>query len=288
MTQLFHMEKCFSCINFENGDKQTIEDIILFQGDTLKIKAEDNKFLFVIKGSLNISFGEYSNLHMDKKRLLLLPANHSYQITALSNVVAILFRLRIRTRICDAFSLERLKEECNSEYVEGPFFLNIDPRLNGYLNGLRVQISNKFKCTFYFDLKVKELFFLIGEYYCKKDLYRFFYPLITSDLIFSEAVYRNHQYVRTVTELAEKTNYSLSGFQKKFKKVFGISAHNWMSEQRSRVILSEINNTDKTFKEISDEYGFSSPSHFNDFCKSHFGLTPGMLREGIAKNKDNK
>ena len=81
------------------------------------------------------------------------------------------------------------------------------------------------------------------------------------------------------------THYSLSGFQKRFKKVFGVSAYHWMKDVRSKSIYHQINSTEKSFKEISDEYGFSSPSHFNDFCKVHFGTTPGRIRRKKAATK---
>ncbi len=90
---------------------------------------------------------------------------------------------------------------------------------------------------------------------------------------------------KTVKELAQLTNYSVSGFEKKFKRVFNTSAGNWLKQQKSTIIFNDISNGSDSFKNISYQNGFSSISHFNNYCKLHFSKTPGEIRR--AGKKEN-
>lgn len=280
--KLLYVDEHFSCYNYEKKDRPAIEDISMAKQETWQINTVDNKILFVTKGSLIFAYGEYAGQTITEGKLMLVPSGCKFHAEALEDAEITVFRIRMRIQLCETFSLEKLKDE-DLTGMPIPFYLDLDERLAGYLSALRGHIEDGMRCFYYFQLKLKELFFLLRAYYPKEELAAFFAPLLSGDLSFSEAIYHNYQNVRTVRELADKMNYSLSGFQKRFKKVFGVSAHNWIIEQRGREILSDINCSDKTLKDISDNYGFSSPSHFNDFCKSHFGDPPGRLRKKMKK-----
>lgn len=211
---------------------------------------------------------------------MVLPAGNNFEATAKQNASILIFRIRAKLELCDAYSIEKLKAEFHeSDEFKDIGYLDVDERLTGYLASVTTYIKDGLRCYYLFLIKLKELFFLLRAYYPKDELYHFFYPIISNDTTFSDLVLKNHHKAKTVQELANLVNYSLSGFQKKFKKVFGVPAYQWMNEQRSKSILHEINTNKKSFKEISFEYGFSSPSHFNDFCKINFGDTPGKIRK---------
>lgn len=110
------------------------------------------------------------------------------------------------------------------------------------------------------------------------------YLSLDKDYLFSDFIYSNYRKVRNVQELADLSFYSLSGFEKKFRRTFGISASKWLKQKLSMEILYEITKTSKQFKEISLDLGFSSPSHFNNFCKSLLGKTPREIRKNQRIN----
>lgn len=94
----------------------------------------------------------------------------------------------------------------------------------------------------------------------------------------------NHLSCWSVSELALKTGYTTSGFEKKFKRVFQKSPHKWMTKQKKREIFHVINQTSMSITQISDLFGFSSTSNFNDYVKRNFGKPPGQLRAGGIKD----
>ena len=84
---------------------------------------------------------------------------------------------------------------------------------------------------------------------------------------------------KTITELAESMNYTISGFEKKFKKAFKTTPHLWIKQKKADKIYYDLTMTDICLKEIIDNYGFKSDSYFNDFCKTNFGESPGRIRK---------
>jgi AraC-like DNA-binding protein len=131
----------------------------------------------------------------------------------------------------------------------------------------------------YIELKMRELIYIMRQDYSEKELVGFVKYIKVRDLTFSDSVYRAYSKVNSVKELARLSYYSLSGFKKHFEKVFGVSASKWIKEKRTTEIYREIMKGEKTFKEISLDFDFSSPAHFNDFCKQQLGNTPGKLRK---------
>jgi AraC-like DNA-binding protein len=75
----------------------------------------------------------------------------------------------------------------------------------------------------------------------------------------------------------------MSGFKKRFAQTFGTSPQRWIQREKAKKIYHEINCTLKSFKEIAKEYGFSSPAHFDKFCKIMYDMSPGALRESTKQ-----
>lgn len=278
MEKLLYIQEHLSCFNYERGKRPVFESLTLKENERWDLFSVDNLLIFILDGSLNISFGEFVNIEMVKGKMMVLPAGSHMSSVCKSKSDVIIIRLLETKQLCDCYSLDMLLLEKDNNYQSGFYSLDIYEKIERYLFFMRECIDDGLKCNFYLDLKVKELFFLLRIYYEKSELLRFFSLLLSRDVTFSDQVLKKHRQAKTVQELANVMNYSLSGFQKRFKRVFGVSAYKWMKEERAKSILHEINNSGKSFKSISDDYGFSSPSHFNDFCKDAFGTTPGRLR----------
>lgn len=276
--ELLYAQEHLSCYNYEKSERPTIEKRILDKGQQWNIFPINNKAIFILKGSLDFSFGEFTNRTITEGKMMLLPSGSEIVSCAKEESCVLVIRLHNTKQLCDCFSLDILLREETKGFKPDLHFLDINERVESFISFLNTCMHDGLKCTYYFELKAKEFYFLLRAYYTKIDLLGFFYPLLSKDISFSDFIIRNHYKAKTVQELADLSHYSLSGFQKRFKKAFGVSAYHWMKDERSKSIYHQINSTDKSFKEISDEYGFSSPSHFNDFCKIHFGSTPGVIR----------
>ena len=129
---------------------------------------------------------------------------------------------------------------------------------------------------------------MLRAYYTKDELAHLFYPALSVDLDIKDFALSNYNKVKDVKEFASLAKMSPVTFNRRFKKVFGVSVAQWLEKQKSKDILQEIEQTNKTFAEIADSFNFSSPAYFVTFCKRHFSKTPKELREEFKQEMSKK
>lgn len=273
-----------SCANnddaYINAYKKPIVELLEVEKDIIRESdPSDFKIIFVIKGLLLISYGRNMDKELGSGHMFLIPPNSKYTIHAIENAEIVIFRLQNKKVVlCERIGLEGLyrlnkapKEDFNPLKIKSP--------ISHLIRDVLISLSDGLNCRYYLELKIKEFFYLIGAYYSKLELASFLFPLLSDDTSFSLFVYNNYRKVKTAQDLAALSNYSHSGFIKRFKKTFGMPAYQWMKMQKANCILHDIHYSKKTLKEICDEYDFSTLSQFNNFCKSNFGYPPSQLRK---------
>lgn len=280
---IFYVEEHFNCINYQECEKSAIDIIEIKEGETRNSVSGFNQIIFILTGSISYTTDNQNNLKKESSKAILLPANTPITIKSEGGAKLIAIRITGISKLCDAYALTKLLYTEKYNPKNRLATLEITPMLQTFLDMLYQFISDGIRCGSYFDSKIKEMFLILRTYYEKSDILHFLYPLLSNDMAFSDIILSNYTRVKTVSELAELTNYSLSGFQKKFKKVFNMPAHQWLTEQRMKAIFQDINNPEIALKEICSKFQFSSISYFNDFCKMQFGKTPGQLRKEIKK-----
>jgi AraC-like DNA-binding protein len=81
--------------------------------------------------------------------------------------------------------------------------------------------------------------------------------------------------IEAVIKLA---HLSKSQLNRKFKQVFGISPHKYWEQQLLRKICIQIEQTQKTFTQIAEDFGFSSPYYFSRWFKKNADCSPSSFR----------
>ena len=153
-----------------------------------------------------------------------------------------------------------------SKWIE----LKIVEPLYGFLELVGQYLENNFLNYPLYELKRTELFYLLKKLYRKEELDYFFYLSSTHSAEFERLIAENYIKAKTVTDLAQMIGYGVNSFRMKFKKVFGIPAYEWLMQEKSKRLLVAIANSEDDFKNIIDEFDFSSHSHFYKFCKARF------------------
>ncbi len=279
--EVLYKTEHLSCFQYANKKDPVMEPIKRVKGEAFTIYNDVNKILFLTKGKLSCSFNGLVNKTIEESNFFFVPAKSNYSSIAVEDSEILLLRLNTHFNFCDHFSFEMLFEDnVDSKNSESKItVLPVVEPLQKYLELLENYLQSGLKCTYFLDLKMKEFFFLLRAYYKKTDLRDFFTPVLSTDIQFSNKVYEFCDKVKSSKELASLMHYSLSGFDKRFKRVFGVPTYQWLKTRKARNIYHDINCTKKTFSELAYEYGFSSASYFNDFCKINFGKTPGEIRK---------
>ncbi|MDR2064769.1 MAG: helix-turn-helix domain-containing protein [Prevotellaceae bacterium] len=240
------------------------------------------RLFFIQKGSCSFFSANHVDVLLESGRLVLLPPRNKCIIKVKNNIQIMVIYLTVDLNFCHDFPFEALTEVENESkdiiQMDEHFSLKTNKIISDYLKFMKMCLANGMKSAEFFQMKQRELLYYFGKCYNKEELYRFFKPILTSDIAFSKKVYRICERVSGVGAMAKEMNYSLSGFKKRFKRVFGLSAYKWLCQEKSKKLFHEITCSRKTFTQLSYDFGFSSPAHMNNFCRKMFGDTPGGLR----------
>ena len=279
--ELLYANEHLTCYNYDGGCRPAVESVRIDSTKPCVVGVVEPEIVILLDGNMNISFEKVQNGKMIAGEMVVLPPCSRVAITSDSNADLLVFRLRTNTQLCDRYSLEKLYEETHYATKDSEDSLNtlkVNEKIGEFARSLAKSVSEGLRCMYFFELKIKELFFIFRAYYSKRDLAAFFHSLLSKDSSFLYFVNQNYTKARSVKEFAQLAGYSLSGFDKQFRKVFGMSAYQWIKQKRLKSIYHDINCSLKTLREICEDHNFSSLSQFNDYCKKNFGLPPGKIR----------
>ncbi|NDW09608.1 AraC family transcriptional regulator [Dysgonomonas sp. 520] len=260
----------------EEKKRQLIEFISLEKGEKLDLFWEDSKIVFVVCGKVNISSPLLYSKKMIERKMLFVPVLHKIEIDPIekSDIISI--------SVTDGFgvfdSLYPIDSYGDMACQHETSILSMNAGIYAYayslqMYGMQGSVDDDFSI-----LKIKELSLVMKNFYSREELQFFFKTYLTNNLCFSEQVRSHLAYIKTVRQLAERMNYSYSGFNKRFRKTFGMSAYSWLRQQKTNVICHDICYTNKSLKQISAENKFTSLSHFNEFCHKVLGDSPRKIR----------
>jgi len=283
--KLLYPEEHLVCINYEKGENPIIEVVSIEKDKMWENISLGNKLVFILDGEISFSLGTFTDCQIGKMQILYIPTGYNFSCRALENCRFIVMSIQGQARFCDDYNFAELEKDMASvtNYTKAsetkPLTLEINSIVEKYLDALLEIINLGARCRCFYQIKVKELFFIFRWFYPKETLIIFFQNALKSGKDFSSYIMESWHKYRSVGELAEAMNYTVSGFEKRFKRIFGISPYKWMINKKSELIFHQLRTSDLTLKQISSNFGFSSLSHFNDFCKSHLGKSPGEIRE---------
>ena len=278
--QLFYKEEHTDCFLYDSYEDPIISHVQKIKGETLQIKDAYNRVLFLLKGKMNFLYAN-NRCVLEEGMFVLLPRGCEYAMNIDEDISIVIVNAHHKINFCEHFPLEILhklnKSLKNDNATIHP--LKINNLLSIYLTNVVATISVGLRCKYFHDIKQRELFYYLRAFYPKDELAAFFTPILNEDTEFAELIYQNYESAKSLADLAEVTHYSLSGFKKRFIKVFGVAPYNWMEQEKAKKIHYDINCTQKPFKEIVVKYNFYSASHLNSFCKKMYGMSPAKLRK---------
>jgi AraC family transcriptional regulator, transcriptional activator of the genes for pyochelin and ferripyochelin receptors len=83
----------------------------------------------------------------------------------------------------------------------------------------------------------------------------------------------------SLSEIARTIGLNEYKLKRGFKETFNTTVFGYLTAQRLCVARRYLLDTQKTAAEIAFELGYSTPQHFNNAFKKHFGHTPDMVRK---------
>lgn len=89
--------------------------------------------------------------------------------------------------------------------------------------------------------------------------------------------------IRTVSDYADRLCITPKYLSAAVRSVFGKPASWLIQESTAEMIRHDLMYSEKSIKELSDGYGFSSLSNFGKFVRAHIGMSPRDFRRRAAE-----
>ena len=269
--------------HFHTSDfKIAFKHLVLKKDEKLIFENVDSHcFLFLLKGNIRLSIG-LNNHILNTNEMCQISCNKSFKIIAQTNVSIIINNFHTLPDVRERSVVESLANLHPKTFNWS--ILEIRSSLVSFLESLTFALRDGISCKYFYEIKQKELFFMLQFYYTKEELTALFAMILTNDFNFETRVLNTYKKVHSINELATELYYSISTFRRKFKEVFKENPNVWFQKQRIEYILMELSDKNTSLSEIIEKFGFSSAAHFTIYCKKHTGKTPTLLRKELEKN----
>ncbi|MCD7969334.1 MAG: AraC family transcriptional regulator [Alistipes sp.] len=132
-------------------------------------------------------------------------------------------------------------------------------------------------CRRYAELKFRELVYMLLSALAERNVGEIKCALISRQWFFRVRVEEFAGDGISSRDIAQLVGLSLSGFEKRFRRVFRTSFYRWRQQKRLEAILRDLRSGNKTLSELAAGHGFNSVQHFGFFVKRHTGLSPGRI-----------
>jgi len=278
---VFYLDEHRSCSNYVSDYNIGFKSCQIKQGEFIIPANKDYHCLFfLMSGHVNL-FYDAQTFHLRKDTVWFIPMSSEYKIYATTDVTIVMNYFNRPIDLCEKTALESLSAFL--EQKPHSFMLRINMPLKKFLTALIFYLNEGIFCKHFHEIKQKELFFILRYFYTKREVAGLFASIISNNLDFKNIVLANYLHASSVKELAQICNYSLSSFNRVFKKNFDENPYIWLQNQKIKYITGRLSDKSIPLGQIIDEFRFSSPSHFTIFCKKHLNLTPSQFRKQHIK-----
>ena len=263
----------------ESGEKSLITEMNLESEEEMRIESALSQVIFIREGGAICRLDTGREQEVETGNFFFLAAGYVLNIQAMEDAHIICLSIPEDSLSCQDHFFRKLDGSRDEGLSIRLHCLAANDIINTYIRSLGIYHYNVGAGAEFIHAKIVELFYILQFFYPEKDLGDFFRSYLTEDNRFKEQVRLHYRKARTVQELASLLYYSYSGFNKRFKKAFGVSAYSWMQRQRARMVYHELDKGCKSLKEICADHGFVSLSHFNEFCHKELGDSPSVIRK---------
>lgn len=257
------------CVNYQSENNSLFSRCRLQANQNYELSARDRySFLFILAGSLRLR-GDGITEIVEENHVYSLGYDVEMTLCPLSDTTFLVLAFEDPNVLCNKFEITELEQYLSEVVPDVPSLCITDP-IRSLLETILFYLDHKMLCCHLHGLKLGEWFFLMRNFYTKKQNAAFFYPLIRQNDSFEVVVREKAKKVTTVNELADACYMSPKTLTRKFKKVFNTTPKQWLLQQKKTQVMTEFLLTQNK-KELPEKLGFSSYSHLNYYCIRQFG-----------------
>jgi len=275
-----------SCVCYQKGDARTIRRCELGPVAGYSLHLDSHHMIFVLDGEVRLTAHNVSDsVSLSEDDFIFLPISTKIELDVAEGCSLLFFKLdELVGQIpeCDTFRFQRAAHP--ETFSDGGLYpMKINGRIKHFIEGVISTDGDGLKCGSYAKLLVGQLLFMVQVYYPQDEYTRFYSPVLSPDVVFSEFVVKHWREYMSVTDMAEAMNMTGQRFSARFRKVFGKTPGAWFLERKAEYIYHDVCSSHKPLKTIALDYRFSMPN-FIRFCRTNFGMTPSVIRKKLNDN----
>ncbi|MCC8036119.1 MAG: helix-turn-helix domain-containing protein [Rikenellaceae bacterium] len=278
MDNCFYGINSFKCDFFPDCQNKQIVEKRLDAGTPFLLIADGPCLVLFCNEGVRYVYDDEKGIDISSFNMVLFPRREFYIESSSQQKLIIL----------DSDLLIWMAEGLNIDYtnrIRKPY-ISPDPFpliTNNVLSGQSL-CQDLFHCRKYWEYKIRELSFFIRCSLPEKSVKKIKFILFSKNWLFKIKAMELIALGKTQEECAEILNYSLSGFSKHFKQVFGISFYRIFTAERLNRVINDLKHSNLSNRELTEKYNFYSVQHFGNFIKTHTGKTTRQLRTELIKS----
>lgn len=237
-----------------------------------------NFILFVLDGEISVCCNEFSGHRFRSGEMTLMQRSSAVRMRILRDTRLVMFYFDTFISVCEHHLFRALQPEiAKATYRFSP--VPMPEPIKAFLEQLLYFQSLNLVCAHFNALKHRELFILLRHFCSRDELVALMAPLTYESQSFRTKVLDKYPQLTTgrVSELASLVGMGRKNFDKRFNEEFGTSPARWIQQEIAKKVKIFLSTSDVTIADAIEKFHFSSPAHFNRFCRRYFGKTPGEL-----------
>lgn len=252
------------------------------KGEKIVFETSDkNRIFFISSGQLSINLTDKDPNIFDAGHLILrIKDKESIEFVATKETSLVTMQFDNLITICEQMSLENITNDIPVENIEMET-LEMNESLNLFILSIINYLNTGVSCKHLYKIKEKEFFLLLHLTYDRKKIARFLSSVLNSQNNFITQVLSNFTIDCNVTELANRCNVSTKTLTRKFKVHFNDTPYQWIIQQKNKFILEKLTQPYVNVKNLSQEIGFATSSHFVNYCKRYLKKTPRSINKEL-------
>ncbi len=170
---LLYKRKNPKSFDYDSLDRPIIELVKLETNAKGFITVCDNEIVFFLEGRLHLDFNNLPEYIADKGEVVLLPSGENFFYTALSDCSIVIFRINKLNKYSEIFQSENISDIFSNNIVRSKKIHSLQIRsfVHLFLDNLWACINGGLKSIQFFELKTKELFFILKANYSKTEIH---------------------------------------------------------------------------------------------------------------------
>ena len=235
-----------------------------------------HSIVFLSKGKLNVYLQDNSKFEVTEGQMFFIAQGSKTLIDVLQESNLFMLGFEEYLAICNQDSKLDYTDYIGDEKTTINT-LTLKKALIHFLESVDDILTLGIKCNAYHELKMREFFFLLKAYYTPLEVSNLMRAIFDKEFKFKDFIHSNYAQVKNANELVELSEMGRTQFFEQFKKVFGVSVKQWLIQKKAEEIQERLMEPGSSIKEVMLDFGFSSASQFNRFCRYYLGNSPSQI-----------